>query len=157
MIINLDRSNIDAQVAKPGVTLLNWKSGRQPLSRRFDVGFANASARHPDVVFGDIDVNEDRSLTADWGVEGAPELMAYRDGALVFDFPGALPEPIIDTLVEAIRKLDMDQVRQGLDGTSTRLFLSIPTGPLRFDLGDEEGDDGPGRGPGPGGGKPARH
>ena len=156
MIINLDRSNIDAQVAKPGVVLLNWKNERQPLSRLFDVGFANASARHPGVVFGDIDVNQDRSLTADWGVEGAPELMAYRDGTLVFDYPGALPEPIIDTLVEAIRKLDMDKVRQGRDGTSTRLFLAIPAGPVRFELTDED-DEGPGRGPAPGGGKPVRH
>jgi thioredoxin 1 len=130
MIINLDRSSLDAQVARPGVTLLNWRNARQPISRLFDVGYANASVRYPDVVFGDVDVSKDQSLANDWGVARAPELMAYRDGALVFDYPGALPEPVIDALVEAIWALDMEQVRQGIDG----------------------------RGPGPGGGgRPARH
>jgi thioredoxin 1 len=156
MIKNLDRTSLDAQVAGPGVTLLNWRNARQPISRLFDVGYANASVRHPDVVFGDVDVSHDAALATDWGVERAPELMAYRDGALVFDYPGALPEPVLDALVEAIWALDMDQVRQGIDGTSTRLFLSTALQGLpNIDLDDEEGE-----GPGPGptrGGKPARH
>jgi thioredoxin 1 len=159
MVINLDRTSIDATVSRSGVTLLNWRSPRQPVSRLVDAGYESASARHPDVVFGDVDVTSDPALASDWGVEHAPELMAYRDGALVFDYPGPIPEPVVDALVEAIWALDMEEVRKGIDGTPTRLFLSSSMqGVPRLDLGEEEDEDGggPSRPPGGRGGRPLK-
>jgi thioredoxin 1 len=37
--------------------------------------------------------------------------MAFRDGILVFAQPGALPPSGLDQAIEAVRELDMDQVR----------------------------------------------
>ena len=37
--------------------------------------------------------------------------MAFRDGILVFSQPGALPAAALEQLIQAVRDLDMDQVR----------------------------------------------
>jgi thioredoxin 1 len=37
--------------------------------------------------------------------------MAFRDGILVFRQPGALPAPALDEIIEAVKGLDMDEVR----------------------------------------------
>jgi thioredoxin 1 len=151
MVRNLDRAAIDAYVAQPGVALLNWHSHREAMSVVFDAGFENVSARHPDVHFGGVEVTDDPGLAASWGVPGAPELMAYRDGTLVFVCAGALPEAVLEVLIDAVWALDMEQVRKGIDGQGTRLVLSMqPPSVLPVEL--EGGDDGgPGGAPG---GKP---
>ena len=38
--------------------------------------------------------------------------MAFRDGILVFAQPGALPAPALGQVIDAVRALDMDEVRE---------------------------------------------
>jgi thioredoxin 1 len=38
--------------------------------------------------------------------------MAFRDGILVFNQAGALPAPALEQVVQAVRDLDMDDVRR---------------------------------------------
>jgi len=40
--------------------------------------------------------------------------MAFRDGILVFAQPGALPAAALEQLIQAVRDLDMDDVRRQL-------------------------------------------
>ena len=37
--------------------------------------------------------------------------MAFRDGIVVFSQPGALPAAALERLIQAVRDLDMDEVR----------------------------------------------
>jgi len=151
MVTNLDRSTIDDFIARSGITLVNWYSRRHPLSRLFDADYRNASTRHPEVNFAEVDVTNDPTLAASWGVAGAPELTAFRDGTLVFTHAGALPERVIEALIES---LDMEQVRNGSHGGGRRLYLLMrPKGAARFDLGGSA-DDGPTPPPG---GRSATH
>jgi thioredoxin 1 len=38
--------------------------------------------------------------------------MAFRDGILVFSQPGALPARALEQVIQAVRDLDMDDVRR---------------------------------------------
>jgi thioredoxin 1 len=42
--------------------------------------------------------------------------MAIRDGVIVFAQPGALPEQSLESLIEQVRALDMEDVRSRLAG-----------------------------------------
>ena len=155
MVVHLDRSNIDSYVEQPGVALLNWHTAESPMSRIFDVGYENVSARHPDVQFADVEVKRDPPLAMSWGVAGAPELMAYRDGRLVFDHAGALPEQVVEALIDAIWSLDMERIRQGTNGHGARLYLALqPSGTPRFEVGGGGEGGGPGQSPA---GQSAKH
>jgi len=37
--------------------------------------------------------------------------MAFRDGILLYNRAGALPAPAFDELVQAVKNIDMDEVR----------------------------------------------
>jgi thioredoxin 1 len=67
------------------------------------------------VVFGSIDTEAEQSLAQAAQVTAIPTLMAFRDGIMVFRQPGALPKPMLDQLIDAVRGLDMDEVRQKVD------------------------------------------
>jgi thioredoxin 1 len=73
--------------------------------------FQAASRQHPDITFGKVDTEDQAALSAAAGIRSIPTLMAFRDGILVFSQPGALPAAALEQVIQAVRDLDMDEVR----------------------------------------------
>jgi thioredoxin 1 len=79
--------------------------------RTFGPIFEKASATHPDIVFGKVDTEAERSLAGSAGISSIPTLMAFRAGILVFSQPGALPASALEEVIASVRALDMDDIR----------------------------------------------
>ena len=80
--------------------------------KRFGPVFEDSSENHPDVVHAKVDTEAEQELAAELQIFSIPTLMAFRDGIMVFRQPGALPAPMLDQLIDAVRALDMDDVRR---------------------------------------------
>jgi thioredoxin 1 len=74
--------------------------------------FEASSEDHPDIVHGKVDTEAEQGLAAAAGISSIPTLMAFREGILVFAQPGALPKESLEKVVEAVKGLDMDDVRR---------------------------------------------
>ena len=79
--------------------------------RMFAPVFEKASEQHPDIMFGKVDTDDQRELSAAFHISSIPTLMVFREGVLVFSQPGALGAPQLDQLIAGVRNLDMDAVR----------------------------------------------
>ncbi|VFA88609.1 Thioredoxin-2 [Gordonia paraffinivorans] len=98
-------------VTKDGIVLLDfWASWCGPC-RMFGPVFEKASEEHSDIFFGKVDTEEQQQLAGSLGIQSIPTLMAFRDGILVFNQPGALPPAQLEELISAVEGLDMDDVR----------------------------------------------
>ena len=82
--------------------------------KRFAPVFEAASEAHPDIVFAKVDTEAEQGLSAAANIRSIPTLMAFRQGILVFNQAGALPAPALEQLIEGVRSLDMDKVREQL-------------------------------------------
>ncbi len=82
--------------------------------RAFAPVFEQASGEHADIVFGKVDTEAERELAGAAGITSIPTLMAFREGILVFSQPGALPASGLNQVIDAVRGLDMDEVRQNI-------------------------------------------
>ena len=80
--------------------------------KRFGPVFEESSENHPDVVHAKVDTEAEQELAAELQIFSIPTLMAFRDGILVFNQAGALPAPALEQVVEAVKALDMDEVRE---------------------------------------------
>ncbi|HSP80349.1 MAG TPA: thioredoxin family protein [Myxococcaceae bacterium] len=113
--VNLDASGFRPALAKPGILLIDfWAKWCAPC-RFFGPVFERVSARHPDVTFAKVDVDEQEELSGMLGVQAMPTLMVFRDGVLLLNHAGALPESALEDLLRQARALDMGEVRRKME------------------------------------------
>src|SRR6516165_8290298 len=109
--IALTKDTFEDTVTRQGITLVDWWASWCGPCRMFAPLFEQASDTHQDVTFGKIDTEDQQELSAAAGITSIPTLMAFRDGILVFRQPGALPAAALEQVIQAVRDLDMEEVR----------------------------------------------
>jgi len=108
----LTEANFDEVTRGDGIVLVDfWASWCGPC-RVFGPVYGKVSSNHEDVVFGKVDTEAEYELASRYDIRSIPTIMAIRDGVIVFEQPGALPEGALESLISQVRALDMDDVRR---------------------------------------------
>ena len=88
-----------------------WASWCGPC-RTFAPVYENVSETNPDIVFAKVDTEAEQGLAGYFQISSIPTLMAIRDGVVLYSQAGALPQPALENLVQAVRDVDMEDVRK---------------------------------------------
>lgn len=107
----LTTDNFAQQVQGDGITLVDFWADWCGPCKMFAPVFESAAQENPDITFAKVDTEAEPALGQALNITSIPTLMAFRDGILVFAQPGALPARDLDSVIEQVRKLPMDEVR----------------------------------------------
>ncbi len=109
--IELGQERFGEVISSPGIVFIDfWAEWCGPC-RMFGPIFEEASNKEPDIVFAKVDTEKEQQLAGSLEITSIPTLMAFRDGILLYNRAGALPAPAFDELVQAVKNIDMDEVR----------------------------------------------
>ena len=124
--VQITEKTFDSTV-KQGIVVLDFWAAWCGPCRAFAPTFEAAAARHPDVVFGKVNTEEEPQLASAFGIRAIPTLAVLRDGVLLALQPGMVPAAGLDELVKKVRALDMDEVQKSIAATPASA-ASAPAG-----------------------------
>jgi thioredoxin 1 len=113
--IALNEENFESTISADGLTLIDFWADWCGPCKMFAPIFEKASEAHPNVTFAKVDTEAEQNIAAMCGIQSIPTIMVFRDGILLFNQAGALPEYSLEQIITAAEALDMEEVRREIE------------------------------------------
>ena len=110
--IELTEASFPTTVEGNPIVLVDFWAAWCGPCRMFGPVYEQVSEANPDIVFAKVDTEAQQGLARAFGITSIPTLMAIRDGVVLYSQAGALPQPALENLVQAVRDVDMEDVRR---------------------------------------------
>ena len=110
--VELTTENFDETIEGNDIVLLDFWAPWCGPCKTFGPIFEETSEEHDDIVFGKINTEEQPALAQAFGIRSIPTVAVFRGQIPVFAQPGLVPKAGLEQLIEQVRELDMDEVRE---------------------------------------------
>ena len=109
--IDLTTKNFNETLDSNEIVIIDfWAEWCGPC-KQFAPIFEKVAEDNPDITFGKVNTEEQQALADQYGIRSIPTLMVSRDGIILLNQGGMLPEEAFGKLIAHIKGLDMDEVR----------------------------------------------
>ncbi|HZA52250.1 MAG TPA: thioredoxin [Myxococcaceae bacterium] len=110
--VELNSQNFKETVDRQGTVFIDWWAPWCGPCRSFAPIYESTAEKNSDITFAKVNTEDHPDLSGMFQIQAIPTLMVFRDGILLFAEAGALPASALESLIEQVKALDMDQVRK---------------------------------------------
>lgn len=110
--VELNPGNFEEVVSRNDMVIVDFFAPWCAPCAGFAPVFEAASERHPDIVFGRVNADEQPELAAAFGVRSIPFVVFVREKVIVFAQAGALPPEGLESVIGQARALDMTRIHR---------------------------------------------
>jgi len=111
-IVELTAENFNEVVEKNPITIIDFWAPWCGPCRQFAPIYEKVAQEYPDIAFGKVNTEEQQELAGYFRIQSIPTIMIIREGVVVFNQAGMLPEEALKDVIEQVKALDMEQVKK---------------------------------------------
>lgn len=113
-IIHLNKENFDNIIDQNPMVLVDfWAEWCGPC-RVFSEVYHQTALRHPDIIFAQINIEEEPELANDFNVQSIPLLMVFRGNIAVYRESGALTLQALEGVIRDAKALDITDIQKSI-------------------------------------------
>ncbi|MBN2725590.1 MAG: thioredoxin [Deltaproteobacteria bacterium] len=108
----LTAANLESTINDNDMVIIDFWAPWCAPCKMFGPIFEKASEKYPDVKFMKCNTEVEQEVAGSFGIRSIPTTAIFREQALLFMQPGALPEAALHDVLGQVKALDMDEVRR---------------------------------------------
>jgi len=114
-IVTLTKDNFDNTINQNPMVLVDfWAEWCGPC-RVFSEVYHQAASKYPDIVFGQINIEEEIELAQDFNVQAIPLLMVFRGNIAIYRETGALTLQALEKIIKDAKSIDMSELQKSIE------------------------------------------
>ncbi len=111
-LIDLTMSTFEPTINENEIVLIDFWADWCGPCKQFAPIYEKLAEKYPKIVFGKVNTEVEQDLAGMFGVSSIPTLAILRQGILLYKEAGVIPEQQLDSVIEQVTGLDMDDVRR---------------------------------------------
>ncbi len=108
---NLTAENFNEKIGENSIAIIDFWAPWCGPCRSFAPIFEKVAEENPDILFGKVNTEEEQAIAGEFQIRSIPTIMVIKEGIIVFNQAGMLPEEALKDIIKQVRELDMDMVR----------------------------------------------
>jgi thioredoxin 1 len=117
--IDLNEDNIYEVIQNNDIVIIDfWAPWCGPCIS-FAPVFESVAKSHPDITFAKINTEEQEGLAAYFQIQSIPNIMVFKEKALIFNEAGAKNEENFNTFVNEMKEFNMDEFRAQIEARNS--------------------------------------
>ena len=113
--VDLNEQNLEETVNGNDIVIIDFWAPWCGPCKSFGPIYEEVSEKHPDIVFGKINTEDEQAIAAHFQIRSIPTLMVFREQIIIFAEAGMLPANALEQMIEQVKTLDMDKVKEDIE------------------------------------------
>ncbi|WP_292654698.1 thioredoxin [Nitratifractor sp.] len=107
----LTAENFNEKISASPIAIIDFWAPWCGPCKSFAPIFEKVAEENPDILFGKVNTEEEQAIAGEFQIRSIPTVMVIKEGIIVFNQAGMLPEEALKDIIQQVRELDMDMVR----------------------------------------------